>query len=553
MKHRVLEIYNSLTSNKYEYNFKKYPDIYNWIVDNTQFLSPDVKFLERLYCVLNDIQPSCSKQKFTQNLNKGYAFCGTATTCLCAKTNHSSKISAAKQAMSIDNILLANEKRKVTCIKKYGTEFNSQSDVVKQKKVDTCRSKFGEDTNLVTTDTKAKIKETLLQRYGVTNPSKHPSTLQKRAITNLERYGNSCSAQSSIIRDKIYSKHLSEYGVKLFPKAKYSENQIKLLTNRDHLESEYNTLGIAGICTSYQLHRDRVVFRLDAWGIEYNKNITGIEEFVKTILDEHNVKYEYRSRKIIKPLELDFYLPDYNIAIEVNGLYWHSEQFVNKQYHTSKLKQCSEQGIQLITIFSDEIEQKPDIVKSRLLHILKKSVNVTVARKCSIQHIGNEQSADFLSTYHIQGVGKSTIKLGAFYNNDLVAVMTFSTNRKFTGNKEQYYELVRFATVGNIPGIAGKLFSAFIREYSPEKVISYADRRWSNGNLYTALRFKLVRTSEQNYWYSKNMLLREHRFKFTKQKLVSLGFDQSKSESEIMQTRGYKKIWDCGTLCFEYR
>jgi hypothetical protein len=129
--------------------------------------------------------------------------------------------------------------------------------------------------------------------------------------------------------------------------------------------------------------------------------------------------------------------------------------------------------------------------------------------------------------------------------------MTFSNNRKFTGDKNEYYELVRFATKYNIPGIANRLMKMFIQGHGPKKIVSYADRRWSAGELYYNLGFNLTKTSVPNYWYSKDGIEREHRYKFAKYKLIKEGFDPKLTEFEIMNNRKYLRIWDCGTLRFE--
>lgn len=92
------------------------------------------------------------------------------------------------------------------------------------------------------------------------------------------------------------------------------------------------------------------------------------------------------SKSIISPQELDIYLPDYKLAIEYNGLYWHSEQAgLDKNYHIDKTMTCEEKGIRLIHVFSDDWEFKKEIVKSRLRSILGFNSNRIGARKCTIK------------------------------------------------------------------------------------------------------------------------------------------------------------------------
>lgn len=54
------------------------------------------------------------------------------------------------------------------------------------------------------------------------------------------------------------------------------------------------------------------------------KNLeTSIEYKIRLLLERHNIRFEQHVRYIISPREFDFYLPDYKVAIECNGIYWH--------------------------------------------------------------------------------------------------------------------------------------------------------------------------------------------------------------------------------------
>ena len=136
--------------------------------------------------------------------------------------------------------------------------------------------------------------------------------------------------------------------------------------------------------------------------------------------------------------------------------------------------------------------------------------------------------------------------------------MTFGNLRKNLGqtSKEGSYELLRFCNKLNttVIGGASKLFKYFVKTYSPEKVISYADRRWSEGKLYHNLGFDFVHNSNPNYFYVKNSTIElEARFKYRKDILVSQGYDKNKTEKEIMKELGYNRIYDCGAMKFEWK
>ena len=273
-----------------------------------------------------------------------------------------------------------------------------------------------------------------------------------------------------------------------------------------------------------------------------------LQEFIKSL----NIDIIENSRKIIPPQELDIFIPSKNIAIEFDGLYWHSEVYKDKNYHISKTKQCQKLGIKLIHIFEDEWLYKKDIVKSRLKNILGLTENKVHARKTIIKEITTKDAKVFMNNNHLQGYANSSVKLGLFYNDELVSVMLFNKPRLGIGQKFDGYELSRFANRMNysVIGGASRLLKYFIKTYKPKEIKSYADMRWSSGELYQVLGFNLMHTNKPNYWYILNGL-RKHRFGFRKERLKKAGFDTTnKTEHGIMLERKIYRIYDCGTLSY---
>lgn len=275
-----------------------------------------------------------------------------------------------------------------------------------------------------------------------------------------------------------------------------------------------------------------------------------IVEYLKSLGIENIITSD---RSVINPYELDIYLPDYNIAIEYNGKWFHDEFYKDKNYHLMKTELCNDKDIFLIHIFDDEWEFKKDIVKHRLKHLLNLNKERVYARKCIIKEISPKTARDFCNIYHIQGYGSSKIKLGLYYNDDLVSVMTFSMLNISKGsvNIDNIWELNRFCSSINVIGGASKLLTYFKRNYEWDKIISYADRRWSKGSLYYKIGFKFIGYTLPNYWYwdrKKRDITRYHRFNFRKNKIKHLG---NGTEIEIMNSIGWSRIWDCGNYKFE--
>ena len=281
----------------------------------------------------------------------------------------------------------------------------------------------------------------------------------------------------------------------------------------------------------------------------YSKNEIEIFDFVKSIVGEKNVVSHDRS--ILNGKEIDILIPSLNIAIEYNGLYWHDK---DKNYHISKTEECEKKGIRLVQIFEDEYLSHKDIVLNKIQHILGRSTcqEKVMGRKCKIEKIQIEEAKLFLKANHIQGFAPASVHLGAKYNGRLVAVMCF----KKEGNE---WELVRFASDSNTvcQGVGGKMFYAFIREYNPISIKSFADRRWSidGNNLYTKLGFKFDGYTPVDYRYYNpyDGAVRHHKFGFRKQILhKKYGLPLTMTESEMTAKLGYSKIYDCGLIRYKW-
>jgi len=445
---------------------------------------------------------------------------------------------------------------------------------------------------------KAKKLAVCLEKYGVSNPSQLKEVKLKREQTNIEKFGTKHAAQNKTIQEKVKQNWLEKFGTdnpsklkevkdiisekvkksKLYVTEQTKENlrktffgkinTIERLGNFKALFSEEDYKGVEHIysfeclkcyhlCESH-LNNGKTPRCYYCNPLIQTKGQSLIEcELVKWLKTKCKNVLE-QDRKIINPLELDIVLPDHKLGIELNGLYWHSEISGKKSrfYHHYKMKKAQEAGYQLLQIMEDEWVFKQNIVKSRLKHAVGKIKYKIYARKCKVRQIPASLKSKFLQKYHIQGNDNSTIYLGLFYKNHLVSVMTFSPLRKALGFKsiDNNWELVRFCSVFqfSVVGGASKLLKYFETHFNPAKLLSYADRRWSEGNLYKQIGFKLIGETVPNYWYVKNGQ-RKHRFGFQKNKLSTLLniFNETLSEWENMQLNGYDRVWDCGSLKFE--
>jgi len=302
---------------------------------------------------------------------------------------------------------------------------------------------------------------------------------------------------------------------------------------------------------------------------ELNKHLTPTWESkgeleIKEFLENLGLSVsKNKNRKLLDGKEIDLVIDDFKICIEYNGLYYHTEKMgKNSNYHLNKTLSCNEIGYSLIHIFEDEWINSKELVKNKLKHLLNKNNGIRIgARKTIIKQIHKNIKGDFLNKNHIQGNDKSNIFYGAYYNNELIGVMTFNSKRNMTKSKDGEYELSRFCVNSSyiVSGLASKLLKQFINDYKPKSIISFADRRWtsnSNNNLYTKLGFNLISIVKPKYYYynSKiNKYKRYHKFAFGKNNLKKRypNIDLSKSEKQITEELGFDKIWDCGLFKYE--
>ena len=537
-----LELINYfLTDNKSGYKTKEKHILINFVglIDlinnhhNKYFINNDFPFTQKLYNYLYDIIeiPKCNNCG-THIKWRGIFTEGYLTYC-------------SKQCKNSSKIRI--ERAKKTCLKKYGVDSPLKLDTFKNKR-----------------------NNTILNKYNISNMFEHPDIKEKTKQTNLLKYGKEFAIQSETIKNRRKNSNILKYGVeypqsleinKLKITKRYRTYFEKKLKQRNYIVLNYLDNDIIII-----KHPDGHIFEIPRHiaNNRFNTNAelstkllplggsisTGeleIREFLKTL----NINYITGNRNILNGNEIDIYLLDHNLGIEFDGLYWHSELFKDNNYHFNKTEECEKQGIQLLHIFEDEWLYKKEIVKSIIKSKLNMFDNTILTNECTIKEIDNITCSNFLDNNHIQCAIESKIRIGLFYNDELVSVMMFTkTDNKVNTNE---YELLRFCNKLNTQVISSvdKLLYYFMEIYRPESIITYIDRRYSQGSLYKELGFKFIENTEPNYWYfDKNEKVCHHHFKFNNNVSVKQGFDDNKTEEQNMQESGYLKIYDSGNSKF---
>ena len=401
-----------------------------------------------------------------------------------------------------------------------------------------------------------KQKKTWLLKYGVDHPQKCEKIKNKTVQTNLKRYGKSSYTKTIMYHEQCVKNNLTRF------LARHQNDAELIFTN---LQQLYKLQSIG------EFFKTKFDVKCKQCNLEFQQ-IPNVNNFYKygtfssckichpkqrtTSNGEHDI-FEFlqslkinniieNTRAIISPMELDIYIPDKQIAIEYDGLYWHSDDSgINNTYHRFKTEACEKRGIQLIHVFENEWILKTDIVKNRIKNILGIYDKILFARKCIVRQIDSKISKAFQDSNHIQGSVNASINLGLFYNDELVSLMTFGKTRF---SKKYEWEMLRFCNkLGyHVPGAASKLLKHFENEYQPKSLVSYADRRWSQGKLYKALGFQLDHISPPNYWYWKtdNIEL-QSRIKFQKHKQKTGWLIQTGNRKSLIEGVGLCTIC-CG-------
>lgn len=269
-------------------------------------------------------------------------------------------------------------------------------------------------------------------------------------------------------------------------------------------------------------------------------------EIVKMIESENLIVIR-SDRSLIKPLEIDIVIPEKKIAIEYNGLRWHSDEFgKDKDYHANKTKMCNDAGFRLVHIWENEWNENKELQIRFIKQILGLSDTKPVfARKCRIvTSLQKDLIAEFLTRNHIQGSCVYSESVCLYSGDELVSVSCFTKR----GDK---YELVRHCTSTTVIGSLGKSVKHFISTFKSE-VFTFLDKCRYSGESYLKAGFTIDSELQPDYSYV-NQSKRYHKFLFRRKHIMSKlphVYSDDKTEKEMMKEAGYSRLWDCGKIKF---
>lgn len=510
---------------------KKNKEIKDFILNETVFLNEvqDMDWKTRIYCIINNIKefPKCKMcgSPIKRRIKSGIGF---ATYC-------------SPKCECLDPYIIS--KTNETNMKKYGCKWSFQSENNRSKTKLTMNNRYGCDYAQQNKNIKKNSLQKMKELYG------HEMALQCPEIKNR---------MAKLSMEKLYNKLLKMKDISpLFSLDELIDNGRSYIYTWkcNKCGSEFESF----IDKSwFKQGQNKTYARCPSCFPRICGTSSGEDDIANFISEIYDGEIR-RHRRILRfdskshsKFEIDIYLPDVKLGFEFNGLFFHSElNGTPKNYHLRKTEIASENGIKLIHIFENEWIEKKELIKGRIKNLLGLYDKNIFARKCIVEEVDSSESYEFQESNHIQGGVHSSVNIGLkTKDGELIALMTFSKSRF---SKKYEWELVRFCNkIGyHIPGAAGKLLKYFERKYSPKSIVSYADRKWSNGNLYNKLGFTFIRNSPPDYWYFKGRKVYS-RIRFQKHKLKNIlkNYNKNLSEWENMRNNKFNRFFDCGNMVF---
>lgn len=539
MYKRLIEFYDTWDKSSHHFD-KRFPEVFKMLVEATRWLdTTNVK--QRWWHVIHD----------THDLPK----CNICNTLVEWRTDntYSSYCSVKCRGRSE----LTKSKRKRTTAQRYGADHFSHTQTFSDKYKATCEQRYGVANAAQHEDVKSKREATCLEKYGASSFSQTDAYKAKNKQTCETKYGCSNTGSSHELHEVRRKSLKSKYGVDNANQIHLSEQQLMLIGNKEWLEEQHvlHKRSVAEIAEEIGVSHAGLWNRMKSLSIDINRyyQSKGERELYEFILSL-GLSAKQNDRSILNGQELDIVIEDKKIAIEYNGVFWHSEgNGKTRSYHKQKYVLAKQQGYRLVQIWENEWITSRSKIEARLKHILCSSNTKIFARKCVVERLSADQYRPFLELHHTQGnCSGVTLAYGLIYNQRLVAVMTFGKSR-FEQNK---WELLRYASSCAVVGGASKLFKAMINDATPREVVSYSDLRWGDGNVYQTIGMVFVHETPPNYHYfhaSKPLTLMS-RVRFQKHKLGAIlaDYNPDMSEWDNMKRNNYDRIWDCGHAKYTY-
>lgn len=443
------------------------------------------------------------------------------------------------------------EKIKETSNRRYGKESYFQTEEFKEISKASNVASHGYEYPSQNPEIRQKAINTWMQNHGVDNPWKSRAVIESMAI---ERFEKEAKTNPNEIARRFY-RNIIDHGdvaALAFELDQMIEDGI-----------ENSLIGVSNHTGIPLSHINNILVKHPELRSKINFNTRWSsypERDLISIFENLGVNVIKNDRKLVYPKEIDCYFPDQKVAVEINGVYYHSEYRGGKdsKYHVSKTDICNQQGIRLFHFTDIQLEEKKQIIISMLKNAIGLTENKIFARKTDLKILAGNDCITFFNENHIDGNAKCDFAIGLYLDNELV--MCMSIDRPRLGHDQDHdFEIVRLASKldTNVIGGFEKIWNHFIKEYDPKTVMSYQDRRYggTQSKAYSSV-MKMIRKSDPA-WEGINIKTGEikHRLWFTTNRLKEMfpdSYDEQLTIKENMINHGYDRIWNCGQYVWSY-
>ena len=267
------------------------------------------------------------------------------------------------------------EKVKEYWISHYGVDNPAKTDFVKKKMRETNLRKYGFNCSSKSEIVKEKIKQTCLKRYGVEYTGQIEEAKEKSKKTCLEKYGSEYYIGSKDCLEKTIEFSRQNYNVDWFTKSEEIKNKAKKTMLRRYgveysMQIPKNKEYMSYLMSSYEMQERR--YNTMKRNHTFNSSSTEEELFLYIKSRFPKVIRQYKDKNRY-PYFCDFYIPELDYFIELQGYYTHgkhpfdpnsNEDLQLIEYYKKKYGE----DCQPITIWSIKDVEKRDCAKRNHLN-----------------------------------------------------------------------------------------------------------------------------------------------------------------------------------------
>lgn len=373
----------------------------------------------------------------------------------------------------------------------------------------------------------------------------HTLSNEKRKQTMMEKYGCEYNSQ----REDIHH---------IWTQPKLPIDSHNKLHSKEWLFEEYvnKHRSSASIAKELGCHFMTVIYACRDFGIETRKgsNFSQYEVEVRDFLDSNGIVHKdnyvglYDDKR-----EVDLFLEEHNVAIEINGIYWHTERYRSEDYHLKKTTEI-QNGVRLIQFTDIQWCNKKEICKSIILSACKKT-SLICAGDCTIETYTktNDGLTAFFDNNHIDGFEGGSLYIVMRHKDEIVMAASIGKSR-FNPNGEN--EILRLATKLGFEVVDG--LDRIVRVYkkmSNVTLTNYVNRDICDTNYYmnNPLWERLNDTKCGYFWTNGREIISSY---YVQKKTLPKwlpSYDATKTEVENMQSIGFARFYDSGNMKFRLK